>query len=111
MTSLVYSPADVKDSLTDALELATFQCDVLPAATAHYEQAAQENKPMLPWADLVNLYRQVFAAAHKLDLSRFAVPAAPQLASDFESWVNQMEANFGDMADADFASRSGIGMF
>ncbi|MEZ4594538.1 MAG: hypothetical protein R3D55_25850 [Chloroflexota bacterium] len=30
---------------------------------------------------------------------------------DFADWVAQMEADFGDMADADFASRSGIPMF
>ncbi len=30
---------------------------------------------------------------------------------DFTDWVDQMEADFGDMADAQFASRSGIPMF
>lgn len=30
---------------------------------------------------------------------------------DFAEWVAQMEADFGDVADAQFASRSGIGMF
>ena len=30
---------------------------------------------------------------------------------DFSDWVAQMEADFGDVADAQFASRSGIGMF
>lgn len=31
--------------------------------------------------------------------------------ANFSEWVDQMEADFGDVADADFASRSGIGMF
>lgn len=30
---------------------------------------------------------------------------------DFADWVAQMEADFGDVADAQFASRSGIPMF
>jgi hypothetical protein len=30
---------------------------------------------------------------------------------DFAEWVAQMEADFGDVVDADFASRSGIPMF
>lgn len=30
---------------------------------------------------------------------------------DFADWVEQMETDFGDIADADFASRSGIPMF
>ena len=30
---------------------------------------------------------------------------------DFAEWAAQMEADFGDVADADFASRSGIPMF
>lgn len=30
---------------------------------------------------------------------------------DFADWVAQMEADFGDTADAQFASRSGIPMF
>ncbi len=30
---------------------------------------------------------------------------------DFAEWVAQMEADFGDVADAEFASRSGIPMF
>jgi hypothetical protein len=30
---------------------------------------------------------------------------------DFAQWVAQMEADFGDVADAQFASRSGVPMF
>lgn len=30
---------------------------------------------------------------------------------DFSEWVDQMESEFGDMADADIASRTGIPMF
>jgi len=30
---------------------------------------------------------------------------------DFAEWVAQMERDFGDVVDADFASRSGIPMF
>lgn len=115
MNSLVESPVDVKetlDFLNEVLEEATFQ-EAVSAAAAHFEQAVQENKPMLSWTDLVNLYRQVFAAAHKLDLSRFEVPPMPELSpTEFlAAWVAEMEAEFGDMEDADIASRTGVPMF
>ena len=111
MNSLIQSPSTVNIPFIGILEEATFD-EAVAAAAAHFEQAVQENKPVLPWEDLVNVYRQVFATAHRLDLSRFDVPAAPQIPTDFlAAWVAEMEVEFGDMSDAAFASRSGVPMF
>lgn len=112
MNSLIPSTSIVNIPFIDVLEMATFD-EAVAAAAAHFEQAVQENKPVLPWVDLVNVYRQVFATAHRLDLSRFDVPAAPQIpATDFlAAWVEEMEAEFGDMEAAAFANRSGVPMF
>jgi hypothetical protein len=112
MNSLIESPQVVKNP-TDFIQVlaeATFQ-EAVAAASAYYEKSVQEFGLTIPWADVVAVFCQTFARIHNMDLSGFEAPAAPQMPHDFDKWVAMMEADFGDMADAQFATVSGIPMF
>jgi len=87
--------------------------EMIESASASYVQAMTEHGSALAWNDYVQVFRNIHEANFNVDFSAFPTPPAPQaeVEDDFNQWVDEMESEFGDMADATIAIQSGIGMF
>lgn len=114
MSMLTESPQTVKSKLEhfDRVYAEMIYHEVARAASYEYMRVVCKGVLRMTWEDFYAVFRQVWESYHEVDLSPFPVPPEPEIVNPgFEQWVQEMEAEFGDMSDAQIQQRTGVPMF